>query len=81
MSGSQNKLTDSLSRWPRLDPKENMMTSESSRGPTDYVCRKEEGSGHSSDSDFGANDECRHEVNVIDSNRGPKVQVNSDKEQ
>ena len=57
------------------------MTSESSGGPTDYVSRKEEGSGQSSDSDFSASDECRHEVNVIDSDRAHKVQVHSGKEQ
>ena len=57
------------------------MSCGSSRGHTDYVCRKEVGTGQSSANDFGATDECRHEVNVIDSDRASEVQVHSDKVQ
>ena len=54
------------------------MSSESSRDPTDYVRRKKEGDRPST-SDSSEIGECRHEVNVIDSDRVPEVQVHSDK--
>ena len=57
------------------------MTGESStRGPTNYVCQKQEGNGQNGVKTSRVLSECACQVNVIDSDRTPKVQVHADKD-
>ena len=87
LKGSENRVADSLSRLPCLGPgagesREEKMTSESStRGPTNYVCQKQEGNGQNRTKSSRVLSECECHVNVIDSDRAPKVQVRADKEE
>ena len=82
ISGAKNRMADALSRLPCLDPKEgeaeDKMTSESSkRGPANYASQRKEGVKGELVNDDG----CDFDVQVIDSDRAPKVQVHSDKNQ
>ena len=86
ISGAKNRVADGLSRLPCLDPKvgegEDMMTSVSStRGPADYANQMREGRQGELLNDDSMLHECSFDVQVIDTDRAPQVQVHSDQDQ